>query len=124
MSIKFSVYLEPIAEKKYIKDFIKKHNDKKWGITYRAIELMCANPLSVPEPDKLEIISDNDGLRICKLYFKIAGTTVSAKRSGYRCIIEINTLIKKTRILLVYGKQHVKLPNETIWWQQELKKHY
>jgi hypothetical protein len=85
---------------------------------------MCANPLELPEPDKLEIISDNSGIRTCKLYFKIAGTTISAKRSGYRCIVEVNTRIQKTRILLVYGKNHVKGTNETLWWQEELKKHY
>lgn len=124
MSTKFSVYCEPVAEKKYIKDFVKKYKDKKWNITYDAIEVMCANPLRVPEPDKLEIISDDDGVRICKLYFKIAGTTVSAKRSGCRSIIEVDTNIKKTRILLIYEKSHVKGSNETLWWQQELKKHY
>jgi hypothetical protein len=124
MSTKFSVYVEPIAEKKYIKDLIKKYKGKKWDITCDAIEAMCANPLELPEPDKLEIISDNSGIRTCKLYFKIAGTTISAKRSGYRCIVEVNTRIQKTRILLVYGKNHVKGTNETLWWQEELKKHY
>lgn len=123
MSTKYSVYFEPVAQKKYIKDFIKEYSENKWNITQRAIESMCSNPEMGIQSKKIETISENQNQLTAKLLFAVAGTRVSPKKSGCRVILLIDKKILKVRILLVYKKKHVK-GNETVWWKKEIESHY
>lgn len=123
MSTKYSVYFELVAQKKYIKDFIKEYSENKWDITQRAIESMCSNPEMGIQSEKIETISENQNQITAKLFFAVAGTQISPKKSGCRAILLIDKKIFKVRILLVYKKKHVK-GNETVWWKKEIENYY
>ena len=120
----YEVEIMPFAERHYIKSFRKKYK-KGWEITQAALQQETSridNVLS--KTDRAETIQCNDGLLLVKMNFRVAGTTESAKRSGNRAIIFVNSSIGQCKILLVYSKKDICQPNETQKWQNIIKENY
>jgi hypothetical protein len=125
MSEIFSVKVESFCDRHYIKDFKKKYKTKRWNLTLQGIEDICRNPLQViAQTDVLETIIDLGDQMICKGKFKVFGTKQSAKSSGNRFIVVINKQLQLSRVLLIYGKYHVKASNETDWWKKIVRNNY
>ncbi|MEX2405447.1 MAG: hypothetical protein WD579_02480 [Candidatus Paceibacterota bacterium] len=121
MTERYGVIIEEYCKRHYIKSFLKKYKKKRWDLTEDAIISIAANPLEASEgTSSLELISDHGDVRVYKGFFKVFGTNVSAKSSGNRFILLVNTNTKLSRVLLIYGKDHVTSSGETRWWKTKI----
>ncbi|HUC20906.1 MAG TPA: hypothetical protein VMR98_05445 [Candidatus Polarisedimenticolaceae bacterium] len=119
-SIEYSSY----CDRHYIKTFEKRYNKKVWGITQRAITAVLQRADAAMLTTKLETIHENDGHKIAKLEFAVAGRQESAKTSGNRAIVYINEELRSANVLLVYSKNEICAPNETQKWQKEIQENH
>lgn len=76
------------------------------------------------EKSIVETICDAESVKICKTYFKIAGSQDSAKTSGNRCIVAVRKDVAEVRVLLVYAKTDVRGSRETDWWKSVVRENY
>lgn len=113
----YGVAIESFCEKHYIKDLQKKHKEVPWRETLKGVKGMVRNPNASLASKKLTVIHDLGAVKICKGEFKIFGSKVSVKRSGLRFIMAVDGERLMSRVLLVYGKDHVRGGHETVWWQ-------
>lgn len=67
---------------------------------------------------RADLIASVGYSKLVKLDFAIAGTRVSPKASGNRCILYINEETRHVEVLIAYSK------NETTKWKQLLKEQY
>lgn len=124
-SSEYAVVFEPFTRNHYAKMFEKKYK-YAWIITERAIGavLARADALLAHRIDKLDKIKECAGGIVYKYDFSVAGTNVSPKKAGNRCIVLFQKQERTVRVLLVYGKTHVVGSNETLWWKGIVKKQY
>ena len=118
-----TVTIETFAERHFIKSFQKKYK-QHWEITLRAIVAELERLDNFLQTDKAETIISTQNIKIIKTRFKIAGSNESAKTSGNRCIVSVDTNSLKVSVLLVYSKTDITLSNETNWWKSMIKDEY
>jgi hypothetical protein len=120
----FSVSVEQYAERHYIKEFNKKYGS--WKITWKGLLEVLSRFDAIKLGSVVEMISQNSSHSqlIYKYEFRIAEQQVSAKASGNRMIILVDTSIRLIRVLLVYHKNNVRGSRETDWWKGEIKNNY
>lgn len=123
MSISFFVEIEKYAEKHYIKSFAKKYG-RAWELTLEAVLLELQNFDFLLKRSIAEIIFVGEGLKICKVEFKVAGTKFSRHASGNRCIVALYPEKSLIKILLMYSKNDLPSKNETAAWQKIIKENY
>jgi len=123
MSIKYSITVQPFAERHYLKNFRKKYKGA-WDITWRAICEELQRFDSLLETTIAEIITKNSNIGIAKTEFRVASTKESRKSSGNRCIVAIQKDTSAINILLVYHKNDLGNGNETVKWKQLIKDNY
>ncbi len=126
---RYSVFIEDFADRHYIRSFAKKYKGKQWEITLTAIKEILTRydniaPQNHSTDSKLDIICPCNGYILVKLDFKIAGNNVSAKSSGNRVIAAIDTVKRIIKILLVYSKNDIGPPNETVRWKNMIAQYY
>lgn len=73
---------------------------------------------------RADLIASVGYSKLVKLDFAIAGTRVSPKASGNRCILYINEETRHVEVLIAYSKNEIGPPNETTKWKQLLKAQY
>lgn len=123
MSTNYTVIVEEYAERHYIKGFEKKYK-KAWPVTRRAILEELKRIDSLAETSIAETICDSVDVKIYKTEFRVAGTNVSRKKSGNRCIVAAHKKTNTVRVLLVYNKNDLEGPNETATWKRVIKENY
>lgn len=125
MSTNYTVFVEPFAERHYIKKFKKKYKNV-WDITWSAIQKEFQNFDVLFERNIAETIVDSKPILICKTEFRIAGTKHSRHGSGNRCIVALYAGAEpKVVVLLVYHKNHFNgSGNETAKWKNIVKENY
>ena len=123
MSTDYHITIEKYAERYYIKKF-KKQYKSKWDITLTAILLELKRLDLLLSGNSLETINHQDNIKICKLYFRIAGTNQSKRNSGNRAIVAVHTESREAKILLLYHKNHLGKGNETALWKKIVKANY
>ena len=111
------------AERHYVKVFSKRYR-QAWRITSEDITDICRRIDSVLAYKRADLIYDNGLQKIVKLDFAVAGTRISPKSSGNRCILYINEEIKHVEVLLAYSKNEIGPPNETAKWKQVVKNEF
>jgi len=124
--MKYKVIFESFAEAHFIKSFVKKHKGA-WDKTLKALSIEFAFVELLFEKTIAETISlSEDGkLKLCKTEFKIAGSDVSRRTSGNRCIIVVDSIRSSVYVLLVYNKNDLKgNGNETSKWKELVKINY
>lgn len=119
----YGIEVESFAERHYIASFRKKYKGKQWETTWLAIRAMLCrfdNLISNNQSNssKLDIIGQCNGYLIVKLDFTVAGSGVSAKSSGNRIVAAVDKTKRWIKILLVYSKNDVGPPNETVKWKK------
>ena len=120
----YIVSFTSFSEKHYIKNFKKKH-EKAWDKTRTSIEESFKLFDILLERKTAEIITDKQGIRICKTEFRVAGTKQSRHKSGNRCIVAIHTETKRINVLLVYHKSNLTgSGNETNKWKNLIKRNH
>ena len=116
----YKVEITPAAHKRYIKKLKKRHK-AHWDITLIALKEEIRRIEALLQTDKAEILHAVDGHRLIKIYFTIARSGQSAKASGHRCIVHLESKMRTARILLVYSKQELSSPNETSKIRSQIK---
>lgn len=130
MSInEYSVFIEKFAESHFCRSFEKKCRGKQWEITIKAIKGMLARydnlaPNHISNTSKLDVICPCGEYMLIKLDFTIAGSNVSAKSSGNRVVAAVNSEQKLIKILLIYSKNDISQPNETVKWKRMVVENY
>ena len=124
-ALKYQVIFDDFTERHYIKKFIKRYSVRAWGATKVAIGAICMNADMSLTTEKLETISHQGNVLLCKLYFSVAGTGKSPKGSGNRCIVVVDTHSVRVFVLLVYHKSDfIGAGNETDKWKRIIKNNY
>lgn len=124
MFTNYEVFIEPFADRHYIKTFAKKYK-KAWDFTISALIREFQSFDIILEKTIAEEITDgNADVVICKTEFKISGTRESRHGSGNRCIVAKHTKTNKICVLLVYHKNDLGGGNETANWKSVIKENY
>lgn len=123
MERNYSVKIGEFSEKHYIKNFEKTYKNA-WLTTLRALLFSLERMDNFLKTDKAETIIHNENFKVIKIYFKIAGSDASAKTSGNRAIVVLNSDTKLIEVVLVYGKKDVDKKNETVWWREKVRENY
>lgn len=119
----YSVRFDPVTERYYVKDFERKYKSN-WVKTLQTIEEMCKRIDNALEYSRADLIKSSDYCKLVKLDFAVEGTKISRKSSGNRCILLVNEETRSVKVLLVYSKNHICAPNETVKWKQFIKMRY
>lgn len=119
----YSVEFDDYCERHFIKGFEKKYKSA-WHKTRIDIEEVCKRIDNMLDYGRADLISTSNQYRLVKLDFSIAGTQISPKKSGNRCILIIDEDIRSVKIVLVYSKNDLGPPNETTKWKQMIKSNY
>lgn len=120
----YSVNIEDFTKTHYIKSFKNKYK-KAWDITEKAIiDMLKRVDRVIGTTSKAEIIKSHCNKEILKLDFSVAGTNVSAKRSGNRAIVYVDHDTLSCKILLIYSKNEISPPGETQKWTKIIIRNY
>ena len=119
----YRAWFEPFTERHYVKNFRKAYKDK-WLATEQAIIAVCERIDNMLQYKRADLIYSVDHFRLVKLDFAVAGTQMSSKASGNRCIVLVDEVKREARILLVYSKNDISLQNETQKWKEIIKGEY
>lgn len=111
------------AERHYAKVFSKNYKNA-WLITRNDIDEVCMRIDGMLSYGRADLIASVDQYKLIKLDFAIAGTRVSPKASGNRCILLVNEETRHVEVLLAYSKNDIGPPNETVKWKQVIKREY
>jgi len=125
----YSVFVEKFAESHFCRGFEKKCRGKQWQITMKAVKEMLARydnlaPNHRSNTSKLDVICPCDEYMLIKLDFTVAGSNVSAKSSGNRIVAAVDSKLRIIKILLVYSKNDISQPNETVKWKKMIAENY
>jgi hypothetical protein len=121
--VEFSVY----CERHFCKDFLKKYKPRQWIETKKTIIATLERAHAFQETNLIDNIkfSQENGIGIFKLDFRVAGTNFSPKTSGNRAIFSLCNNTGKINVLLVYGKGHCnKRHTETQWIFEHIKANF
>lgn len=121
---RYLVQLSDYAKRHYVKKFEKRYAKKQWAVTLRSIYADLERINENIRYKKAKVIHTNDSRRIVKLDFRVAQTKDSAHGSGNRVIALIDDNSSVATILLVYSKNEIGMPNETVKWQTEIKANF
>lgn len=116
-SLNYSCSWREFAERHYAKVFSKKYKTS-WLATRNDIDDVCRRIDRMLDFARADLIASVGYSKLVKLDFAIAGTRVSPKASGNRCILYINEETRHVEVLIAYSK------NETTKWKQLLKEQY
>ena len=123
MSTNYQVQIQSFAERHYIKKFQKKYKSA-WDLTRTALVREFQSFDVLFQRSIASVVIDRDGVQICKTEFRVAGTNVSRKASGNRCIVAIHKEVRRVYVLLVYHKNDMGSNNETAAWKRIIKEAY
>ena len=124
-----SVKYEDFAQRHFRSTFVKKYAPKWWNATERSIfyDLQRLRILgnNTQKTDQLDELKYYDCHWLAKYDFKVAGTKVSKKDSGNRCIIYIDDKLNQLSILMIYHKDNLpKNKSETQYIMDTVQKEY
>lgn len=117
------------AKRHFLKRFQKDYPGKQWQLTDASIRQDLSR-IRMPNNEtqfsnQIDELKHADNLWLAKYDFKIAGTRVSTKESGNRCIILINIDTEKLDILLIYHKNDLpKKQSETQYIYDVIENEY
>jgi hypothetical protein len=112
----YSCSWREFAERHYAKVFSKKYKGA-WLTTRDDLISVCMRIDRMLELSRADLIASVDQYKLVKLDFAVAGTRVSPKASGNRCILLVNEDTRHVDILLAYSKNDIGPPNETQKWK-------
>lgn len=119
----YSCAWRTFAERHYAKVFEKKYKSA-WLTTRDDIISVCMRIDNMLEYKRADLIASQDQYKIVKLDFAVAGTRISPKASGNRCILLVDEELRHVEVLLAYSKNELGPPNETAKWKQVIKNNY
>lgn len=122
-SLNYSCIWREFAERHYAKVFSKRYKNG-WLTTRNDIDDVCRRIDRMLDFARADIICSAGAAKLVKLDFAVAGTRISPKASGNRCILYIDEEQRRVEILIAYSKNEIGPPNETMKWKQLVKEQY
>ena len=125
----FVVQYADYSKNHYLKRFQKDYPGKQWELTDASIRNDLAR-LRMPnntiqQSSQIDELKQEEDYWLAKYEFRIAGTNVSKKASGNRCIVFIDNKTEMVEILLIYNKTDLpKAQQETQYIFDTIKKQY
>lgn len=125
----FGIYVTEYANKHFLKKFVKDYKGKQWEYTEESIKqdlsrLGLTNN-TTQKSSQIDELMYKDNNWLAKYDFRIAGSKLSSKESGNRCIIYINGNKMTIDILLIYNKNDLpKNKQETKYIYDVIKTEY
>lgn len=119
----YGVEFEDFTSRHYIKSFEKKYKSA-WIKTQQDVVDVCKRIDMMLMLKRADLIGESGSHKLVKLDFSVEGTKQSPKASGNRCILHINEELRMVRVLLVYSKNDISEPNETVKWKSIIKEQY
>ena len=119
----YKVSFESYTERHFRKQFRKEYRDK-WSATEQSIIAVCERIDNMLHYCRADLIASVECYKLVKLDFAVAGTRISPKSSGNRCILFVDEKERTVNILLVYSKSDMIEQNETQWWKKIVKLEY
>lgn len=113
----------PFAERHYAKAFAKKYKNS-WLETRYNIDEVCKRIDRMLDFNRADLIYSVGYHKLVKLDFAVAGTRISPKKSGNRCLLFINEEMRHVQVLIAYSKNDIGPPNETAKWKRVIKAEY
>jgi hypothetical protein len=124
MSTNYAIIVEEYAERHFISKFRKKYKGA-WDVTWDGIqEEFKRIDVLIGETNIAEIITDQEGIKICKTEFRVHGTQESRHASGNRCIVAVHKNTCVVNVLVVYHKNDLGGGNETSAWKNLIRENY
>ena len=125
---KYNVSFSGYSGRHFRKSFHKKYKNK-WPLTEKAIISVCERIDNMLLTNRADLIQSVNNFQLVKLDFAVTDTQMSPKSTGNRCILFVdnnneNVDNKKVDILLVYSKDDITGPNETVWWKEIIKNQF
>jgi hypothetical protein len=121
--LNYSCVWAEFAERHYAKVFSKKYKNA-WLKTREDIDDVCRRIDSMLDYSRADLISSVGQYKLVKLDFAVAGTRISPKSSGNRCILLVDEELRRVEVLLAYSKNDIGPPNETAKWEMMIKSNY
>lgn len=122
-SLNYSCSWREFAERHYAKTFSKKYKSS-WLTTRNDIDDVCRRIDRMLDFARADLIASVGSRKLVKLDFAVAGTKVSPKASGNRCILDIDEERRHVDVLIAYSKNEIGPPNETAKWKAVIKAEY
>jgi len=73
---------------------------------------------------RADLIYSVGSAKLVKLDFAVAGTKVSPKAAGNRCILYVDEERRHVEVLIAYSKNEIGPPGETAKWKKLVKNEY
>lgn len=122
-SLNYSCAWRTFAEQHYAKVFSKKYRGS-WLTTRNDIDEVCRRIDRMLEYARVDLVASVGSGKLVKLDFAVAGTKMSPKASGNKCILYIDEESRHVDVLLAYSKHEIGPPNETAKWKAIIKAQY
>lgn len=123
MSPNYSCEWMSFAERHYAKAFAKKYKNGLLEIRNN-IDEVCRRIDRMLDFDCADLIYSVGYYKLVKLDFAVAGTHISPKKSGNRCLLFVDEERRHVQILMAYSKNDISPPNETAKWKRIIKTEY
>lgn len=119
----YSVNFDEFCDRHFVKTFSKKYKSA-WNKTQEDIFEVCRRIDNMLEYKRADLIASVDQYKLVKLDFAVEGTKVSPKASGNRCILIVDEDFRSVQVLLIYSKNDISEPNETVKWKKMVKENF
>lgn len=121
----YRVYFSDYANRHFIKRFAKSYPGKRWVVTKDSIYQELRRISELQGSQQVSELKKNGSYRLFKYEFSIAQSHLSAKNSGNRCIVFLDSKSHRLDILLIYGKTDLpKNMNETVFVYNTVKNQF
>lgn len=100
----YRVVFSDFAKRHFVKRFDKSYKGKQWLFTQKSIFAQLKRVHAIQQSQQVDELKSTAECILFKYDFAVAQTHVSAKASGNRCIVFLDTASQTQTVLLVYGK--------------------
>ncbi len=112
----YRVIIGVYAARHFIKRFAKDYVGKRWDVTMISIEQDLRRVHALQSTQQVDELRRGSGCLLFKYDFAVAQSGISAKSSGNRCVVFLDTETHAQTILMLYGKTDLpKNQSETSW---------
>jgi len=103
----YRIFFTEYAERYYIKRFAKTYKGKQWLVTQDSIFQDLKRVHAMQASQQVDELKSGKDCKLFKYDFAVAKTNVSAKASGNRCIVFLDSKQHRQDVLMVYNKSNL-----------------
>lgn len=103
----YRIFFTEYADRHYIKRFAKDYKGRCWIVTKDSIFQDLKRVHSMQVTQQVDELKHGENCKLFKYDFAIAQSGVSAKRSGNRCVVFLDSRHHRQDVLMLYGKDDI-----------------